>query len=122
LHEQMIAKSDVGGLTLVTLGGELDLAAAGALRRELDSHPGATLPDLAVDLRAVDFMDCAAVAVLISAYKQVRSAGGCVRLFGAQPEPALLMELCSLDRLLCLHVSAAEATASVCSRHQLATA
>jgi anti-sigma B factor antagonist len=103
---------------LITLGGEFDLAAVPALRRGLDSSPTAALPDLALDLRQVQFMDCAAVSVLIAVYKQVRAAGGCLRLFGAQPEPAHLLQLSSLDRLLCLHVSAGDATASVCSRHQ----
>jgi anti-anti-sigma factor len=117
LRDEMIAKSDVGGLTLITLGGELDLAAAPALRRRLDSSPTAALPDLALDLRQVLFMDCAAVGVLIAAHKQVRAAGGCLRLFGAQPEPALLLQLSSLDRLLCLHASAQDATAPVCSHH-----
>jgi anti-sigma B factor antagonist len=118
LRDEMIAKCDVGGLTLITLGGELDLAAAPALRRSLDSSLTAPLPDLALDLRQVQFMDCAAVSVLIAAYKEVRAAGGCLRLFGAQREPALVLQLSSLDRLLCLHASAADATASVCSRHE----
>lgn len=118
MHAEMMDKVDIGGLTLITLGGELDLAAAPALRRGLGSSPTAVLPDLALDLRHVQFMDCAAVGVLISASKQVRGAGGCLRLFGAQPEPALVLELCSLERLLCLHTSALDATASVCSRHQ----
>ncbi|MDX6302727.1 MAG: anti-sigma factor antagonist [Nocardioidaceae bacterium] len=118
MHDELIGKRDVGGLTLITLGGELDLAAVPALRRGLDSSPTAALPDLALDMRQVQFMDCAAVSVLIAVYKQVRAAGGCLRLFGAQPEPAHLLQLSSLDRLLCLHVSAGDATASVCSRHQ----
>jgi len=104
-------------LTLVTLGGELDLAAAAALRRGLSSIPSAALPDVAVDLSGVEFMDCATVGILIATHKDVRATGGCLRLFGWQREPARLMRLCHLDRVLCLHDCASAATAPVCSRH-----
>src|SRR3954447_25698952 len=90
----------VNGLTVVTLAGELDLAAAPALRLALCRAPDAALPDLAVDLSRVEFMDCAVVGVLIAALNTVKAQGGCLRLHGLKGEPMRLMELCRLDGVI----------------------
>ena len=108
----------VDGLTLFTLAGELDLAAASTLRSDLTSSVAATRPDVAVDLRQVTFMDCSVVSVFISAYKRVRASGGCLRLIGDDRGPLRLIRLCKLDRVLCIHDSVDVATAAVCHRHQ----
>jgi anti-sigma B factor antagonist len=108
----------VDGLTLVTLAGELDLAAAPALRGNLTSSEAATRPDVAVDLRQVTFMDCTVVGVLVAAYKRVRASGGCLRLIGDDSGPLRLIRLCKLDRVLCVHDSLEVATATLCHLHR----
>jgi hypothetical protein len=55
----------VNGLTLITLAGELDLSQAPALHRALIPAPAASLPDLAIDLRRVEFMDCSVIGALM---------------------------------------------------------
>jgi len=55
----------VNGLTLITLAGKLDLSVAPALRRGLIQAPAASLPDRAIDLRRVEFMDCSVIRVLM---------------------------------------------------------
>jgi anti-anti-sigma factor len=72
------------------------------------------LPDIALDLRSVTFMDCAIVGVLIAVYKDVTSAGGCLRIIAPPREPRTLLELCNLDGVLCVHDSVPSATAPVC--------
>lgn len=106
----------VNGLTLVTLSGELDIASAPVLRRSLCASEGATLPDLAVDLRDVVFMDCSVVGILITVRKRVAAAGGCLRLIGTNRGPLSLIKLCRLDGVLCVHDSVDAATTPACDR------
>jgi anti-anti-sigma factor len=110
-------KRILNGLTLFTLVGELDVAHAAALRRELAGSPDATVPDLAIDLRQVGFVDASIFGVLVMVYRRVTSAGGCLRLVGAQGGPARLLHLCDLEGVLCSHDSVEEATMAVCGRH-----
>ena len=106
----------VNGLTLITLAGELDLSVAPALHRALIQAPAASLPDLAIDLRQVEFMDCSAIHELMQAHRTVTAAGGCLRLIGPQPGPAKLIRLCEIDGVLCVHDAMTAATAA-CTRH-----
>jgi anti-sigma B factor antagonist len=115
--DRVVDRRVVDGLTLVTLADELDLACCGALRRALRPLPSARMPDVAVDLRAVTFMDCAAVGVLVAAYRAVRASGGCLRLIGPQQGPARLLDLCELEGVLCVHDSVTAATTVTCHAH-----
>jgi anti-anti-sigma factor len=93
----------VNGLTLITLAGELDLSQAPALHRALTQAPAANLPDLAIDLRRVDFMDCSVIDVLMGANRTTTAAGGCLHLIGPRPATAKLIRLCELDGVFCVH-------------------
>jgi anti-sigma B factor antagonist len=114
---RVVGKRSVNGLTLVRLAGEFDVAAVRCLRRGLRASYLATLPDVAVDLRAVTFLDCAAVGVLIAARNKVALAGGCLRVVGLQGEPRRLLALCRLEDVVCVHESLPEATAVHCGLH-----
>jgi anti-sigma B factor antagonist len=113
----VIDKQTVNGLTLVVLAGELDLAVVPALRRDLTPTDLATLPDLALDLTQVRFMDCSAVGALLVAHKNAAAAGGCVRIIGTQRAPLRLLSMCGLDSVLCFHSAVTAATAPACSKH-----
>jgi anti-sigma B factor antagonist len=108
----------VDGLTVLTLAGELDVSVAAALRRDLTRSATATRPDVAVDLRQVTFLDASTIGVLVGLYKEIRAAGGCLRLIGAEQGPLRLVRLCKLDGVLCVHGDVETATAAVCDRHQ----
>ena len=109
----------VDGLTLLTVGGELDLASVPALRRGLSRAAAATRPDVAVDLREVTFLDCSILGVLLEASGRARAAGGCLRLAGDSRGPLRLVRRCRLEGLLCLHHSLTAATGTVCDRHDV---
>lgn len=117
MNGRVVSRRTVNGLTVIQLTGELDVVAVRQLRRGLRPSHFASLPDLAVDMRAVTFLDCAAVGVLIAARNQVALAGGCLRVAGLQIEPRRLLTLCHLDDVLCVHESLAEATAVQCPLH-----
>jgi anti-anti-sigma factor len=112
-------RSMVHGLTVIGLAGDLDVATVAELRRQLVPRPSASLPDLAVDLREVAFMDCAVVGALIAARNEVADAGGCVRLAGPGIGVRRILSLCHLDEVFCIYDTLSEATEPVCARHRL---
>lgn len=113
----VVGRRTVNGLTVVRLAGELDVVAVRQLSHGLRASPLASLPDLAVDLRAVTFLDCAAVGVIVAARNKVALAGGCLRVAGLQNEPRRLLALCHLDDVVCVHESLADAMAMRCTFH-----
>jgi len=120
---RVLDKATVNGLTLVRIAGELDLSDGPLLRRALVAHPAAMLPDVALDMGSVDFMDCAVVGMLVTASRAVKAAGGCLRLGGLQPGPRRLLDLCDLDQgatgTICVHRTSISAAATPCPVHRL---
>ncbi|MFJ9566196.1 STAS domain-containing protein [Streptomyces fuscichromogenes] len=78
----------VGGTTVVTLHGELDVLAVLALRTALDALTAGPEPDLALDLRAVSFVDCSGLGMLCRIRNRIRSRHGRLRL--VPPDHAFL--------------------------------
>jgi anti-anti-sigma factor len=109
----------VHGLTVIRLAGDLDVATVAELRRQLAPRPSASLPDLAIDLSEVEFMDCAVVGAMIAARNEVADAGGCVRLAGPGIGPRRILSLCQLDEVFCIYDTLSEATDPVCARHRV---
>ncbi|MEU6394698.1 STAS domain-containing protein [Streptomyces sp. NPDC046939] len=70
----------VGDMTVLELRGDLDIAVTPVITARLDALTAGPHPDLAVDLRAVTFMDCAALAVLCRARARTRERQGRLRL------------------------------------------
>lgn len=70
----------VGGSTVVTLRGEIDVLAAPPLAARLDALTAGPQPDLVLDLRAVSFIDCAGLGVLCRARNRTRARHGRLRL------------------------------------------
>jgi anti-anti-sigma factor len=113
MRNGVVEKRVVNGLTLFTL-----VADAAGLRRDLEAGSSdVTVPDLAIDLRQVAFVDASIVGVLVMIYRRVASGRGCLRLVGAQRGPARLLQLCDLEGVVCFHHSVEEATMAVCGRH-----
>jgi len=115
---QVLSAREVNGLTLVSLAGEFDVGDRPLLRRALEPSSAATRPDIALDLRHVEFMDCAVVGTLLGISTSVRSAGGCLRLSGLREGPMRLLRVCRLDEVLCVHDTVLSATAAECGLHR----
>jgi anti-anti-sigma factor len=118
---RVLDKATVNGLTLVSIAGELDLSDGPLLRRALVADPAATLPDVALDMGDVDFMDCAVVGMLVTASRVVASAGGCLRLGELRPGPRRLVDLCELEQgangTICVHETTTRAAEAPCPVH-----
>jgi anti-sigma B factor antagonist len=74
------AVRQAGGATLVTLHGEIDLLVATPLSARLDALISGPRPDLVLDLRTVEFIDCAGLGVLCRIRNRVRARAGRLRL------------------------------------------
>lgn len=86
-----------GRRTVLRLRGELDVCTRNQLRLAIDSaleHPGSLL---VVDLSALRFMDCSGLSVLVWAHQQLAEQECQLRITGAQPIVARLIELTGLD-------------------------
>ncbi|MCS0604892.1 STAS domain-containing protein [Streptomyces sp. LP11] len=69
-----------GGATVLPLRGEIDVLTAPELTRRLDALTGDPRPDLVLDLRPVDFIDCAGLSALCRARNRVLARRGRLRL------------------------------------------
>ena len=117
MYHGVIHKGTVGGVTLVALSGELDIAVAHEVGAALTSAAKALLPDVAIDFRQVEFIDASVMGVLSGAYRRITAAGGCLRVIGLQQGPRRVLAICQLDGVMCFHDSVTAATKATCTRH-----
>ncbi|MET9863468.1 STAS domain-containing protein [Streptomyces smyrnaeus] len=68
------------GVTVVELGGEIDLRTAPPLTALLDTLTTGRRPDLVVDLRPVSFLDCSGLRLLCRARNRTLARHGRLRL------------------------------------------
>ncbi|WP_219463683.1 STAS domain-containing protein [Nonomuraea rhizosphaerae] len=97
------------GVTVIAVGGELDVTNEGRLDlfvRESRQRPG---DHLVFDLTEVHFMDSAGLRVLLNTYAYSRQHGGSVRLAALQPMPARLVEVTRIGEHLPVHLSVQDA-------------
>jgi anti-anti-sigma factor len=85
---------------IVTLGGELDIVSAPAVREELLSllRPGAS--ELVIDLSAIRYADASGFAVLVGTQRRAVLLGGSLRLAALQPEVASVLAATGISRHL----------------------
>lgn len=79
---------------IVVLEGELDLAGTDELEGRFVG--AGSCPDLRIDLGDVEFLDCAALAVIIDASLRCREAGGRVTLHRPRPLVRHMLEVSRL--------------------------
>lgn len=103
--------------TVITLHGEVDLDAAGAVgqavRQSLDSD---VPPVLLVDLTDVTFMDSSGLNALIRANQSTGEAGGAVHLVAPQETVARVLQLTGVDQVMAVHPDLPRALAAATVR------
>jgi anti-sigma B factor antagonist len=77
VHPLAVERTSTGGVELLLVEGELDIATAPRLISVLNSAVQEALRSLVVDLSEVDFMDSTGLALLINAHRRLtrRSKG-----------------------------------------------
>jgi anti-sigma B factor antagonist len=84
---------------VLTVDGELDLSTSPELRDAL-MNLGADHPRIAIDLRAVTFMDSTALGVIVAAMKRAREGGGELALVGPTGSPRKVLSITALDQIV----------------------
>jgi anti-sigma B factor antagonist len=82
-----------GSTAVIALAGELDLAGASTLERELDELAAGTL---VVDLRGLSFMDSSGLRAIAVAARKAQDAG---RRFALIPGAAQVMRVFDITRM-----------------------
>jgi anti-anti-sigma factor len=85
---------------VLTVSGELDLAAASSLEEELGRALSSGSPLIVVDLENLDFIDSTGLSVLVRAHQQAQDQGLQLGLVNAGAQVERLLSLTGLaDRL-----------------------
>ncbi|MFJ5841503.1 STAS domain-containing protein [Streptomyces shenzhenensis] len=93
----------VDGATVVTLHGEIDLLVASLLAARLDALTDGPCPDLVLDLRMVEFIDCAGLGVLCRTRNRVHDRAGRLRLVTDSPAFRRLLRATGLTDVFEVH-------------------
>lgn len=101
--------ADVGPVSVLSVGGELDIASAPGLRDQLAEldRPGPRL--VVVDLSDVPFMDSTGLSVLVTAKKRLERSDIALALVITKPLPRKLLRVTGLDQWFSVHATVADA-------------
>ena len=107
-----LATREVGGTTVVAVGGEIDVYTAPKLRDKITELVGAGVYHLVVDLEAVEFLDSTGLGVLVGGLKKVRAHDGSLRLVCTQDRLLKIFRITGLAKVFDIHQSADAAVAA----------
>jgi RNA polymerase sigma-70 factor (sigma-E family) len=102
----------VDGCAVAALPDELDLVNALEIRGRLCAVIDSAAPGLIVDMSATSFCDSTGLAVLLRAYRRAQARGVWLRLVVPHPHVRKMVRLVSLDGLIPVYTSVAEAVAA----------
>jgi stage II sporulation protein AA (anti-sigma F factor antagonist) len=98
------------GRVLVTVAGEVDLAAADSLRSELEQHISGA-DTVVVDCAGITFIDSTGLRTLIEAAQRAKEAGTRFRLAAVPAPVARVFNLAGVTELFAIHADQTEALA-----------
>lgn len=84
-------------MTVIAVSGELDLMSSGELEEALEELDGSDHGSVVLDLREVEFMDSAGLAVVVRAHQRAESAGTSFGVASASPQVRRLLALTGMD-------------------------
>jgi anti-anti-sigma factor len=103
----------VGEASVVTAHGELDAFTAPALSDAFADAAADADDRVVIDLSAVAFMDSTALGLVVKAVNEIGDRGGDVRLVLPEESARRIFEITTLDRVLPIEASRAEALRAV---------
>src|ERR1700761_3838267 len=104
--------SEAAGITVIAVGGEIDVYTAPKLREKLISLVEAGSYQLIVDMEGVDFLDSTGLGVLVGGLKRVRAHDGWIDLVCTQGRILRIFRITGLSRVFNIYDSVDEALAS----------
>lgn len=101
-----LAVSALGhGITVVDIGGAVDVYTAAQLRSALDSQIADGNTRLIIDLDDLDFLDSTGLGVLVARLKLVRTHDGWLRLVCSSEKILRVFRIAGLDKVFAIHTS-----------------
>lgn len=83
------------------MSGELDLSSAAAFKERVDQELRATgIPNLVLNLRALDFVDSTGLGAILGRMRQVTAGGGKMVLAAVPPKVLSMLEMAGLATLM----------------------
>ncbi|MGW7418626.1 STAS domain-containing protein [Streptomyces sp. NPDC054813] len=110
--ELSVTRTDVDGITVLGLRGEIDHESVGALTRSMPPADPTAGSRVVVDLSGVTFMDSSGINALIAAHQVTRAARGWLRLAGVRDSVLRTVQLVGLDTLATCHPTVRDAIAA----------
>ncbi len=104
----MQVRREPGGIAVITVTGEVDIATVAGLRERLFTLAD-TSPSVIVDLDQVSFIDAAGLGALVGAAHRADIHGASLQVVCDRPQTRELLRLAGLDRRLLLARTRAEA-------------
>jgi anti-sigma B factor antagonist len=104
-----LATKDEGDITVVEVGGEIDVYTAPKLREQLIELVSNGRYQLVVDMENVDFLDSTGLGVLVGGLKRVRAHDGSLRLVCTQERILKIFRITGLTKVFPIHASVDEA-------------
>ena len=98
-QEFQIEERRAGGLAVVAVSGEIDVATAPQLRECLHRVIADGDSTIALDLLSVTFLDSTALGVLVGALKRCKELGGDLQLVVADPRILKIFEITGLTNV-----------------------
>src|SRR6185436_21038138 len=109
-HVDLTISSDVREeVTVIHVGGEIDVYTAPVLRDHLDEHISQGRHNLVVDLGGVSFMDSTGLGVLVGRLKLVRVQNGSLRLVCSSERILKVFTITGLDKVFKIFASVDDA-------------
>jgi anti-sigma B factor antagonist len=107
-----VRSSVVGGWTVLSVEGEVDLYTAPAVREAAIEAMEAGADHLLLDLTEVPFMDSSGLGVIVACLKRLRESGGDLAVVSPPSSPPTkLLSLTGLDHAIPTHATVDEAIA-----------
>ncbi|MDQ0604352.1 anti-anti-sigma factor [Streptomyces canus] len=106
-----VVRSDVEGVTVLSLHGEVDYQSVTALTRFVPPEGAAAGQRVVVDLSRVTFMDSSGVNALVATYQATQAARGWLRLVGVRGAVLRTVQLVGLDTLVACYPTVRDALA-----------
>lgn len=116
MSDLTLGEEHLRGVTVITVGGELDLVTAGELEDFVcrARRPG---DQVVLDLAGVGFLDCSGLRALLRVHQDVLSDGGASRLAAPERIAGRVLAITGVDRYIQVHATRAEAVEEALAVH-----
>ncbi len=106
-----ISTRNVDGVTVIDISGSLDTQTSGAASDEM-ARIAQEASKMLLNLESLDFLSSAGLRVILRTAKQLKGAGGAIKVCNAGGVVKEVMEISGFGSLLDLHASEADALAA----------